>query len=140
MTFDPLSPALDDGVRSNADRKNWNSIGDHIPAYLINLFLATGEEQYADELESLCDQITDALPGLRQQPVRAGEVLRRLEPRPDYGSQHDRAIVGHNLKIAWNLTRMNSLRPKAEYVASRRRSPTLMPASAWTPSAAAGTT
>ena len=83
VTFDPLSPALDDGTRSNRDRKNWNSVGDHIPAYLINLFLATGEERFADMLEDQCDTITEALPGLRQQPLRPGEVLRRLEQGPE---------------------------------------------------------
>ena len=29
-------------------KKNWNSVGDHAPAYLINLYLATGEENYAN--------------------------------------------------------------------------------------------
>ena len=32
----------------NRAKKNWNSVGDHAPAYLINLFLATGEKEYAD--------------------------------------------------------------------------------------------
>ena len=31
-----------------ASRKNWNSVGDHAPAYLINLYLATGAKQDAD--------------------------------------------------------------------------------------------
>ena len=38
ITFDPLSDALG----HNRGRKNWNSVGDHAPAYLINLWLATG--------------------------------------------------------------------------------------------------
>jgi hypothetical protein len=32
-----------------------------------------------------------------------------------WGWQQNRAVVGHNLKIAWNLMRMNSLVPKPEY-------------------------
>jgi mannose/cellobiose epimerase-like protein (N-acyl-D-glucosamine 2-epimerase family)/anti-anti-sigma regulatory factor len=127
VTFDPLSPALNDGVRSNADRKNWNSIGDHIPAYLINLYLATGEEKYADELESLCDQITTHFPDYDSSPFVQEKFFGDWSHDSNYGSQLDRAIVGHNLKIAWNLTRMNSLRPKAEYVAFAKKIADLMP-------------
>ena len=39
ITFDPRSESL--GV--NQARKNWNSVGDHAPAFLINAWLATGE-------------------------------------------------------------------------------------------------
>jgi hypothetical protein len=39
-TFDPRAESLG----HNQARKNWNSVGDHAPAYLINLFLATGEK------------------------------------------------------------------------------------------------
>jgi len=42
--------------------------------------------------------------------------------------QQNRGVVGHNLKIAWNLMRMNSLRPKEKYVAFARRIAELMPA------------
>ncbi|GAA0812822.1 AGE family epimerase/isomerase [Spirilliplanes yamanashiensis] len=127
VTFDPLSPALDDGIRTNRDRKNWNSIGDHIPAYLINLFLTTGEQQYADELESLCDQITEHFPDYGSSPFVQEKFFGDWSPDRAYGQQQDRAIVGHNLKIAWNLTRVNNLRPKAEYVAFAKKIAALMP-------------
>jgi len=39
ITFDPRAESLG----RNRARKNWNSVGDHAPAYLINLYLATGE-------------------------------------------------------------------------------------------------
>ncbi|MEJ2124222.1 MAG: AGE family epimerase/isomerase, partial [Alphaproteobacteria bacterium] len=55
-----------DALGQNKLRKNWNSIGDHIPAYLVNLILA-------------------------------------LEPLP---REQNRGIVGHNFKIAWNMTRV----------------------------------
>ncbi|BCJ50546.1 hypothetical protein Asp14428_20210 [Actinoplanes sp. NBRC 14428] len=127
VTFDPLSPALDDGIRSNRDRKNWNSVGDHIPAYLINLFLATGEQKYADELESLCDQITEHFPDYDSSPFVQEKFFGDWSPDHHYGQQQDRAIIGHNLKIAWNLTRVNNLRPKAEYVAFAKKIAGLMP-------------
>ena len=53
VTLDPRSDAL----AHNRARKNWNSVGDHAPAYLINLYLATGAERYARMLESTFDTI-----------------------------------------------------------------------------------
>jgi mannose/cellobiose epimerase-like protein (N-acyl-D-glucosamine 2-epimerase family) len=127
VTFDPLSPALDDGVRSNRDRKNWNSVGDHIPAYLINLFLATGDERYADMLEDQCDTITKYFPDYDNSPFVQEKFFGDWTKDQKYGGQQNRAIVGHNLKIAWNLMRVNSARPKAEYVAFAEKIAELMP-------------
>ena len=128
VTFDPLSPALDDGTRSNANRKNWNSVGDHIPAYLINLYLATGEQRYADMLEDQCDTITKYFPDYDNSPFVQEKFFGDWTKDQKYGNQQNRAIVGHNLKIAWNLMRVNSLRPKAEYVAFAEKIAELMPA------------
>ena len=41
---DHLRPAQPRSLGRNQARKNWNSVGDHAPAYLINLCLATGEQ------------------------------------------------------------------------------------------------
>ncbi len=41
--------------------------------------------------------------------------------------QKNRGVVGHNLKIAWNLMRMNSLKEKPEYVSLARRIAEEMP-------------
>src|SRR5205823_11035050 len=48
ITMDPRA----DSLGHNRARKNWNSVGDHAPAYLINAYLATGEPKYADFLVS----------------------------------------------------------------------------------------
>jgi mannose/cellobiose epimerase-like protein (N-acyl-D-glucosamine 2-epimerase family) len=128
VTFDPLSPSLDEGGRTNRDRKNWNSVGDHIPAYLINLFLATGDDRFADMLEDLCDTITKHFPDYENSPFVQEKFFGDWSKDQQYGQQLNRAIVGHNLKIAWNLMRVNSLRPKAEYVAFAERIAGLMPA------------
>ncbi len=123
LTLDPRAESLG----NNRARKNWNSVGDHAPAYLINLYLATGEQKYADFLDYTFDTIAELLPRLREQPVRAGEVLEDWSHDQAWGWQQNRAVVGHNLKIAWNLMRMQSLRPKDEYVAWRARSPSSCP-------------
>jgi mannose/cellobiose epimerase-like protein (N-acyl-D-glucosamine 2-epimerase family) len=127
VTFDPLSPALNNGPRTNRDRKNWNSVGDHIPAYLINLFLATGDDRYATMLEDQCDTIAKYFPDYDNSPFVQEKFFGDWTKDQAYGQQQNRAIVGHNLKIAWNLMRVNSLRPKAEYVAFAQKIAALMP-------------
>jgi mannose/cellobiose epimerase-like protein (N-acyl-D-glucosamine 2-epimerase family)/anti-anti-sigma regulatory factor len=128
VTFDPRSPALETGGHTNADRKNWNSVGDHIPAYLINLFLATGDQKYADMLEDCCDTVVEHFPDYDASPFVQEKFFGDWSKDQKYGQQQNRAIVGHNLKIAWNLMRMNNLRPKDGYVALATKIADLMPA------------
>jgi hypothetical protein len=45
-----------------------------------------------------------------------------------WGWQQDSAVVGHNLKIAWNLMRIHHLRPNDEYVALANKIADTMPA------------
>jgi hypothetical protein len=60
ITLDPRSSTLDKG--NNRARKNWNSVGDHAPAYLINLYLATGEQRHLDFLVDTADTIASRFP------------------------------------------------------------------------------
>ena len=48
-------------------------------------------------------------------------------PDHSYKWQHNRAVVGHNLKIAWNLMRINSVRPSEKYVELARKIAEIMP-------------
>ncbi|MFI6595776.1 AGE family epimerase/isomerase [Nonomuraea sp. NPDC050536] len=98
----------------NQSRKNWNSVGDHAPAYLINLFLATGEERHADMLEETFDLIVKHMPR-GDSPYVQERFHADWTPDTSWHWQQDRAVVGHNLKIAWNLMRMMSIRPKDRY-------------------------
>lgn len=113
-TLRPDSPALG-RLRS---RKNWNSIGDHIPAYLINLILALeplpqrADQDIARFLETckrMLDRVTHLI--LEKFPDPSSlyvneRFLADWTPDHDWGWQQDRAVVGHNYKIAWNLTRI----------------------------------
>jgi anti-anti-sigma factor len=45
-----------------------------------------------------------------------------------WGWQQNRGVVGHNLKIAWNLMRIHSVAPKQEYVEFARKIASTMPA------------
>lgn len=122
-TLSPDSLALG----ANRLRKNWNSIGDHIPAYLINLILALDPIPHGLRDHERTEQLLDTCRGIlgltsrlileRSPPNRDEErgcpyVNERFfadwTPDHEWGWQQNRAIVGHNLKIAWNLTRVAS--------------------------------
>ena len=116
MSWD--SEALGD----NRARKNWNSIGDHIPAYLINVILALeplpksdrGYEELRQFLD-ICKKILrttatiivekfpDPNPNI---PFVNERFFRDWKPDQSWRWQQNRAVIGHNLKIAWNLTRV----------------------------------
>jgi len=122
-TFTPDASVLG----QNRRKKNWNSVGDHLPAYLINLMLATDpaplgrcEDAGMEELHGLCRGLMNEtttlirtyFPGNREdipkeeQSALVNERFREdWTPDHTWGWQQNRGIVGHNLKIAWNLTR-----------------------------------
>ncbi|MCX3058689.1 AGE family epimerase/isomerase [Streptomyces beihaiensis] len=114
--LDPITLAPDaDALGPNRSRKNWNSIGDHAPAYLINAYLATGREDFARLLEETADTITARFPDDSDSPFVQERFHADWSPDRTWGWQQDRAVVGHNLKIAWNLTRIKSLVDKEAY-------------------------
>src|SRR5512132_4376960 len=103
----------------NRSRKNWNSVGDHVPAYLVNLILSleplplgTGRRQTFAPLLEVCRRILEEVSGLiceKFPDPNSDYVFERFHadwtPDLSYRWQQNRAVVGHNLKIAWNLTR-----------------------------------
>ena len=111
----------------NRARKNWNSVGDHAPAYLINLYLATGDQKYADFLEDTFDTIAKYFPEYETSPFVQEKFNEDWTPDKIWGWQQDRAVVGHNLKIAWNLMRMQSLKAKDNYKELAEKIAYLMP-------------
>jgi anti-anti-sigma factor len=123
VTFDARSEALS----SDRARKNWNSNGDHAPAYLINAWLATGEQRYADMLQYCADVITEHFPDYEHSPFVQERFHEDWTHDQSWGWQQNRAVVGHNLKIAWNLMRINSIRPDERFVALARKIAEIMP-------------
>ena len=124
VTLDPRSESLG----ANKGKKNWNSVGDHAPAYLINLWLATGEDRYARMLEGTFDTIAKYFPNYDESPFVQEKFLEDWSPDRTHMWQQNRGVVGHNLKIAWNLMRMYSLKAKPEYEALARKIAEVMPA------------
>lgn len=117
--LDPVTRRPDSSRLGNsALRKNWNSIGDHLPAYLINVVLALdplpqGAGKEAQDLLQTCQWMVDYTAQLiadrfpdKGSPYVQERFHHDWSPDQAWGWQKDRAIVGHNLKIAWNLTRV----------------------------------
>jgi mannose/cellobiose epimerase-like protein (N-acyl-D-glucosamine 2-epimerase family) len=124
ITLDPRS----DTLGANKGKKNWNSVGDHAPAYLINLYLATGEERYAKMLESTFDTIAAHFPDFDHSPFVQEKFYEDWSHDSTHMWQQNRGVPGHNLKIAWNIMRMYSLMPKPEYESLARKIAAAMPA------------
>ncbi len=121
-TLDPCA----DSLGENKGKKNWNSVGDHAPAYLINLWLATGEQRYADMLQYTFDTICKYFPA-EDSPFVQEKFFTDWSADRTHMWQQNRGVVGHNLKIAWNLMRMWGLVPKKEYEQVARRIAEVMP-------------
>ena len=123
VTLDPRSESLG----GNRARKNWNSVGDHAPAYLINLWLATENPKYRDFLTYTADCITKYFPDYEHSPFVQERFFEDWSHDKTWGWQQNRAVVGHNLKIAWNLMRINNIVSKKEYVALAKKIAEVMP-------------
>src|SRR5579871_1893229 len=123
VNFDPKDPSLG----QNRAKKNWNSVGDHAPAYLVNLYLATGEQKYADFLAATFDTIVEHFPAKDGSPFVQERFFEDWTADKNWGWQFDRAVVGHNLKIAWNLMRGYHLNGKESYRETAEKIAAIMP-------------
>src|SRR5215472_6255822 len=123
VTLDPRSESL----RANRAKKNWNSVGDHAPAYLINLWLATGDERFEDFLVNTADTIVEHFPDYEHSPFVQERFHEDWSHDTTWGWQQNRGVVGHNLKIAWNLMRIHHLRPNERYTELARKIAAIMP-------------
>ncbi|MFN0069974.1 MAG: AGE family epimerase/isomerase [Chloroflexota bacterium] len=123
ITFNPRAESLG----KDQSRKNWNSVGDHAPAYLINLLLSSAESAHADFLKYVADIIVDRFPDYENSPFVQEKFFEDWSKDQEWGWQQNRAVVGHNLKIAWNLMRVNSIKPDARYVELARKIAEIVP-------------
>ncbi|MBF0410244.1 MAG: AGE family epimerase/isomerase [Candidatus Riflebacteria bacterium] len=100
----------------NRSRKNWNSIGDHAPAYLINYYLAHRKPETEAMLNELGKCITEQFPTPESSPF----VMERFHADWTHDKtwfwQKNRGVVGHNFKIAWNLSRLYNLKNENGFI------------------------
>jgi mannose/cellobiose epimerase-like protein (N-acyl-D-glucosamine 2-epimerase family) len=127
--IDPLLLSPDhESLTFNRARKNWNSVGDHAPAYLINMLLATGDPAHAEMLERTFDTIVKYFPDYDASPFVNERFYADWSHDVSHTWQQNRAVVGHNLKIAWNLMRMHAHTPKQSYLELATKIAGIMPA------------
>lgn len=123
VTFDPRS----DSLTYDRARKNWNSVGDHAPAYLINIFLATGDKRFEKMLAYTADTITDHFQDYENSPFVNEKFHEDWSHDQTWGWQQNRGVVGHNLKIAWNLMRIQSSHNDDRYIEFAKKIAELLP-------------
>jgi mannose/cellobiose epimerase-like protein (N-acyl-D-glucosamine 2-epimerase family) len=107
LTFNPL----DDDLARNRGRKNWNSIGDHVPAYLVQLYLGSGDEEFRLFLIEIQDLLLTRFQPSDGSPFIDERFHADWTPDHSWGWQQNRTVVGHNLKIIWNLLRLQACHP-----------------------------
>lgn len=126
--IDPITMSgKSESLGRNRARKNWNSVGDHAPAFLINLWLATGEKSHLDMLIDTADTITAHFPDYENSAFVQEKFHDDWSADRSWGWQQNRGVVGHNLKIAWNLTRVYSVNPDEKYAEFSKKIAALMP-------------
>jgi mannose/cellobiose epimerase-like protein (N-acyl-D-glucosamine 2-epimerase family) len=126
--IDPTSfSPHDEALGRNRARKNWNSNGDHAPAYMINLWLATGDQRYANFLINTANIIEQHFPDNEHSPFVQERFHEDWSPDTTWGWQQNRAVVGHNLKIAWNLMRIHHLHADERYTNLAKKIAEVMP-------------
>jgi anti-anti-sigma factor len=123
VMFDPKAESLG----RNRARKNWNSVGDHAPAYLINLLLATGDPVHEQMLIDTATTIATRFPDYDNSVFVQEKFHEDWKPDREWGWQQNRAVVGHNLKIAWNLMRVYHLKQDERYLELAKKIAGLMP-------------
>jgi anti-anti-sigma factor len=123
VTFDPKAESLS----RNRAKKNWNSVGDHAPAYLINLVLATDEADHVEMMIDTATTIATRFPDYENSAFVQEKFHEDWTPDRTWGWQQNRAVVGHNLKIAWNLMRMYNAKADSRYTAVAEKIAELMP-------------
>jgi hypothetical protein len=126
--IDPITlSAHAESLGNNKAKKNWNSVGDHAPAYLINLWLATGKDEYREFLKYTADCIVEHFPDYDNSPFVNERFHDDWSHDQAWDWQQNRAVVGHNLKIAWNLMRIHSMVDDKSYVELAENIAELMP-------------
>ena len=113
VTLDPRAESLG----HNRARKNWNSVGDHAPGVSdqpVPRHRRAAVRRLARRHRST--RSPTHFPDYDNSPFVQEQFHEDWSPDQSWGWQQNRAVVGHNLKIAWNLMRMNSLSPRTTYV------------------------
>lgn len=102
-----------------AGSKSFNATVDALTTHAIQLYLATGEEQYRVRLVELASNILDHL--VASMDSQAIGFAEKYTSDWSIRSNERLTIMGHVLKTAWVLGRINQVLPNTEYLAAAKR-------------------
>ena len=101
---------------TNPQDKSFNATVDAITTHILSLYLLTGDEVYLNRLRELADQIMVHLEG--SMPSQAIGFVEKFDSDWNWNNGETMTIMGHVLKSAWCLGRINQVDPHIEYVES----------------------
>ena len=84
--------------------------------------LATDEQEHIDMLIDTATTIATRFPDYDNSAFVQEKFYEDWSPDRTWGWQQNRGVVGHNLKIAWNLMRIQNLKEDKRTSISPRRS------------------
>jgi mannose/cellobiose epimerase-like protein (N-acyl-D-glucosamine 2-epimerase family) len=122
----PLSAGYYDNAASNwsgQNAKSFNATVDAITTHVLSLYLLTRDDVYKSRLLSLTANILDYLvPSMEPQQIGFVELYHSDWTWDNSTANNNtRTIMGHVLKTAWCLGRVNMLFPDTSYVAAAEK-------------------
>lgn len=99
---------------SNAYNKSFNATVDAITTHLLSLYLQTGSQTYLEKLHKIAEEIIDHLVG--SMPSQSVGFVEEFDSNWNWDNGETMTIMGHVLKSAWCLARVNQIDPRGEYI------------------------
>ena len=99
---------------SAAYNKSFNATVDAITTHLLRGYLQTGDEFYLQRMHAIADQIIDHL--VASMPQQAIGFVEEFDTNWNWDNGETMTIMGHVLKSAWCLARIQHIDPQDGYL------------------------
>jgi mannose/cellobiose epimerase-like protein (N-acyl-D-glucosamine 2-epimerase family) len=99
---------------TNPVNKSFNATVDAVTTHLIYLYLFTKEDQYRDRLLEMAEEMKLYLAG--SMPQQAIGFVEHFDSDWNWRNNETMTLMGHVLKTAWCLVRINRLFPDTSYI------------------------
>lgn len=117
-TRTPFSGYYDkaDFNNQNAWDKSFNATVDAVTTHLLSLYLMTKENKYKNRLQEIANEIKQHLAGSMSQQTIG--FVEKFTSEWNWNNNETMTIMGHVLKAAWCLARINLLLPDTSYIST----------------------
>ncbi len=99
---------------SAAYNKSFNATVDAITTHLASLYLQTGSQIYLDRMHQIAEEIIEHLVG--SMPSQTIGFVEEFDANWNWDNGETMTIMGHVLKSAWCLARVNHFDPRGMYI------------------------